>query len=433
MTMLYYCLAETSVNGEIVIQGSSVTYSASASALDSSNKSFEDAAKVATINSNTAATLAARKIIDNILTQYAYVLSDETITSMINNSLKTTIHPIIPIALKNIASTVDGINYVLNKDTTINLYNMLSIPSDKTLNVPAGLSLTNDGIINTVSNNVKSKSNMVSPVTSRRKNGDSLPCNCPSNQVSVSGTFYNTTTCSVDSYVINTGATGINNGTITVPAGACMINNYGYSVNNGTINSSGCDINSGFAYNNGTFNNLGSSYNYGISSSSGILSNESGAVYNNYGTMSCYDNTVTNAGEWNNAGYLYMYSNFSNSGSFLNNTSGIVNINTDFSNTSEVLNSGAFYAMDGGVTGFSFTNQSNGTLYNTNVISTEYLYNSGTIYNYGGSGDLSVVNNYTGSFNNGTITVGPTGRSCEFGRCTTVSGNSIIGACPPQV
>jgi hypothetical protein len=135
MTLLYYCLAKTIVNGEVIIQDNTVTYSASTSAFDSSNVSFKDAAAVATINSNAAAIIAARKLVDDILLQYAYVLSDESIMSMINNSLKTTIQPIIPIALASIASTVDGINYLLNKDTTIALDEYLLIPSGQNLTV----------------------------------------------------------------------------------------------------------------------------------------------------------------------------------------------------------------------------------------------------------------------------------------------------------
>jgi hypothetical protein len=41
MTLLYYCLAETVVNGKLEIQDSSETYSASASALASANTSLE--------------------------------------------------------------------------------------------------------------------------------------------------------------------------------------------------------------------------------------------------------------------------------------------------------------------------------------------------------------------------------------------------------
>ena len=47
---LYYCLAKTTVLGEMIIQGNSKTYSATASALDNSNISFVDAAEVATIS-----------------------------------------------------------------------------------------------------------------------------------------------------------------------------------------------------------------------------------------------------------------------------------------------------------------------------------------------------------------------------------------------
>jgi hypothetical protein len=144
---LYYVLAETDVNGKLEIQDSSETYSASASALASANTSFKDAAKVATIDSNAAAIVAARKTVDDILIKYAYVLADINITQMINNSLKTTIHPIIPVLLRNIASTNDGINYVLNKSRIIGEYQRLVIPFGNTLYTPPDLELTNYGYI----------------------------------------------------------------------------------------------------------------------------------------------------------------------------------------------------------------------------------------------------------------------------------------------
>jgi hypothetical protein len=144
---LYYCLAKTVVNGKIEIQGISVTYSATADAFDSSNQSFKDAATIATINSNAAAILAARKTIDLIVAQYLYVLSDENITSMINNSLKTSINRIFPRLLKRIATTDDGINYILKKNTTITPGQYLLIPNGIVFTVPGYLIFINNGII----------------------------------------------------------------------------------------------------------------------------------------------------------------------------------------------------------------------------------------------------------------------------------------------
>ena len=226
----YYCLAKTSVNGEIVIQGSSVTYSASASALDSSNKSFKDAAKVATINSNTAATLAARKEVDNILTQYAYVLSDETITSMISNSLKTTLRPIIPIALKKIASTVDGINYVLNRDTTIKKDQLLRVSYGKNFLIPENLKFNNNGIfqIGVYKNRDKNKNGSLNTKSTDYQASVTLSMNCAGNtntgtiSIGTSTTIGNdtatltinssSTTCSPTQTFLNTGSILLNSG-----------------------------------------------------------------------------------------------------------------------------------------------------------------------------------------------------------------------------
>lgn len=144
---LYYCLANTVVNGETVIQGSSVTYSATASALDSSDKSFKAAAKTATINSNKAAISAARKTVDSILARYSYVLSEENITSMISNNLKTVVSPIVLISLESIADTIDGINYIGNKNVNFEAYSLLIIKSNQFLTVPKKFKYTGTGAI----------------------------------------------------------------------------------------------------------------------------------------------------------------------------------------------------------------------------------------------------------------------------------------------
>ena len=110
----FYCLANTSVLGELVINSNSETYSATSSAF-SSGTTMKDARKAATTASNSAAVATTRVLVQNILTKYSSTLSDNVITSMINNSLKTEVHPIRTIPLIQIAITSDKSNYLLKK------------------------------------------------------------------------------------------------------------------------------------------------------------------------------------------------------------------------------------------------------------------------------------------------------------------------------
>jgi len=152
-TPLYYCLAKTVVNGDITIQGVLNTYSASASALASSDMSFKEASKVAIADSNIAATNAARKTIDEILLQYAYVLSDLNIAEMNNNSFKTTIRELIPIFLKSIATEGPTNVWTLNKNVTVTSDNILIIsPGEKLIADVNKYDFINDGIVYLVGN-----------------------------------------------------------------------------------------------------------------------------------------------------------------------------------------------------------------------------------------------------------------------------------------
>jgi hypothetical protein len=261
--VLFYCLADTAVNGKIIIQGKSVTYTASASALASANTSFKDASTVATIDSNTAATIAARKTVDDILKNYAYVLADLNITEMINNSLKTTLRLIIPIFLKDIADTVDNKTYTLRQDTTIAENEFLLIPNKKTFNAPAKFIFRNNGRIqvgetgNVKSNNKNNHANMTKLSAG--------PAQCGAE------TTYN-------QYVGDRGY--VNNGTITVNPGQCL----------NIIKSTSATVATPSCFNQG-----GTVNNYGQITVSGVkFINQSGSlvagVVNNYSTGSFYSN-----------------------------------------------------------------------------------------------------------------------------------------------
>jgi len=238
---LYYVSANTYVKGEVIINDNSFTYTATASALDSSNVSFKDAANIAIIHSNSAATIAARSDVDKILAQHSYVLSETTITSMINNSLKTTIRLIKPVLLETIASTVDGKNYVLNKNTIIKKYQLLFIPNGKRLVVDLSkFTFTNFGIIqvgnaSAVSVGNKACTGCSSPLKDLPTStctGSSDPC-CLEGQCT-GGSFSIVSAVNFTFYVVP--------GLYNITSGSCMeINTVKFTLESGaTINNSGC-------------------------------------------------------------------------------------------------------------------------------------------------------------------------------------------------
>lgn len=143
---IYYCLAETTINGEVVVQDISSTYSATTSASATSEVSFYDAAKIAIAASNTVALTVGRTQVEAILVQYAYVLSDSTINEMIKNSLNTKIvQQLKGVLLEDIASAVDGKNYILNKKVVIKKNEIIQIPNGFTLKIPTDSKYINKG------------------------------------------------------------------------------------------------------------------------------------------------------------------------------------------------------------------------------------------------------------------------------------------------
>ena len=133
----YYCLAETTVNGEVIVQGNSATYSARTSGSATSDVSFEDAAKIATAASNATALVVGRAEVEKLLKQYAYVLSDLEITEMVTNNLRTQVLKKLKVVLlETIANSVDGRNFTLKKNVQL---------SDEILQIPDGYTLKNTG------------------------------------------------------------------------------------------------------------------------------------------------------------------------------------------------------------------------------------------------------------------------------------------------
>jgi hypothetical protein len=142
--MTRLALAKTIVKGSITLQGITHTFSASASGTATADR-VPEAKKLAVAASNSAATMAARASIYKILIDNSDVLSDLEITSLISNNLKTTVVVFKPIALASIATTTDGVNYILNPNVTIMEDQTCTIPVGKTLIGPAGNPFINNG------------------------------------------------------------------------------------------------------------------------------------------------------------------------------------------------------------------------------------------------------------------------------------------------
>ena len=234
--VLFYCLAKTDVNGEIIIQGKSVTYTASASALASANTSFKDSSQLATIDSNTEASKAARKAVDDILIEYAYVLSDANITSLINNSLKTTTKRIIPVLLKDIA-TNDGKNvWRLNKNTIITTDQFLHIKNGQKLIIDASIYIfENYGIVQIGENLATQGSSNMPKISPPSIVCDSTTNPCCAAGLCGSGGFVQViNSATLDSTQVP------NKGDFSILSGSCWEIDCVNLLNSGVVTNSGC-------------------------------------------------------------------------------------------------------------------------------------------------------------------------------------------------
>ena len=144
--MTRLAVAKTLVSGTVTLQGIPYSFNASASGTATGNN-VPLAKETAVVASNTAAEAAARVAIDKILADNSAVLSDLEITSLISNNFTTTVKVFIPIELDTIATTTDGVNYVISKDTTIGSTQWLTVPNGKTLSTTEGALLINRGYL----------------------------------------------------------------------------------------------------------------------------------------------------------------------------------------------------------------------------------------------------------------------------------------------
>ena len=223
----FYCLANTQVMGEMLLQQNTVTYTASATAISSGN-TFAEASRSATEKSNIAATEAARIVVDGILAQYSYILFDENITSTNNTQLQTTVRLIIPIGLATIASSSDGTNYVLNQNVNVADNGYVFIGNGQTLSVPDYYSLTGSGTIQVgTGKNISSMTlNVTAPYTNTLTTnvapGASYQINGPTSGESV--LFSNSTT------ITNAGQTVLKNTSLLNTTTGSVLNLLGGSV-----------------------------------------------------------------------------------------------------------------------------------------------------------------------------------------------------------
>ena len=144
--MTRLALAKTLVQGTMTLQGNTYIFTGSGSGTATADR-VPEAKKLAVAASNTAASAAARASIDKILTDNSAILSDLEITSLISNNFTTTVRVFKPIALASIATTTDGIKYYLNKATTIESDQWLTVPDGKTLSNSVDTPFTNYGFV----------------------------------------------------------------------------------------------------------------------------------------------------------------------------------------------------------------------------------------------------------------------------------------------
>lgn len=209
-------LAKTLVKGSVTIQGVKNTFEASASG---TKKGINEAAvkKGAIIASNIAARKAANIEINKLIAKNSAALADLKITSLISNNFTTTVNMLTPVEINTIASSADGVNYLLNKNVTIGSDQMFTVPVGITLTGAAGNHFTNNGFFQ-ISGNFRIG------VKTNRLSKTKISTNYTNNAI----------------YQIDSGAT------MTIDSGVTFTNNeYGSTVlNHGSIKNNGIINNS---------------------------------------------------------------------------------------------------------------------------------------------------------------------------------------------
>ena len=289
--MTRLALARTLVSGTMTLQGNSFTFTASGSGT-ATGDIVPEAKKLAVTAANTAAIAEARASIDKILADNSAVLSDLEITSLISNNLSTTVIVYRPLALSKIATTTDGVNYVLIKDTIIGARDWVTVHNGTTFKT-GKYHLTNNGYFE-IGDRPGSVSTTLKTTTNYASGEYNYDCS-------------NNGTCQV-----NYGATCSLDATYTFEnyTEYSDLNNYGICDNSGNI------VNSGGAagvmtWPNGTFNNydgatITNSGEYSYVENKASFTNYIGATITNSGENSYFGNftqgSVVNDGTINNTG-----------------------------------------------------------------------------------------------------------------------------------
>ena len=397
--MTRLALARTLVKGTVTLQGNSFTFTASGSGT-ATGDIVPEAKKLAVTAANTAAIAEARSAIDKILANNSAVLTDLEITSLISNNLSTTVIVYRPLALSKIATTTNGVNYTLIKDTVIGPRDWVTVPNGITLTTKYHLTINGYFEVGDRPGSVSTTLKTPTPTTTTARLEYSTDCS-------------NNGVCTV-----------IADATCTIDEGVAFVNyvdwksvlyNYGTCTNKGTIanlaEGTQIVVYTGGIFTNesvGTINNKGPAAN--INNYGGTFNND--GTINNVGSptdkilaayvVNYYDGSFTNKGTINNNGYYssvanyyefndnYYDASFNNMGIINNNGEGSVVANyTTFTNTGIINNKGEGSVVSNRSYSTTFT----GTFTNTNT---------GTIYNSGN--DSTVTNDSISSFiNNGFI------------------------------
>ena len=313
--MTRLALAKTIVQGTVTLQGNTYTFTGSGSGTATADM-VPEAKKLAVAASNTAAIAAARASINKILADNSAVLTDLEITSLISNNLSTIVVAFKPIALATIATTADGVNYLLNENVTIEEDQICKVPAGKILTGAAGNPFTNNGYFyiygtfyagSTLSKSAAVKAEISTDYTN---NGGYQVDAGGTMTIDLGVTFTNGERASIYNY-----GTLTNKGTITNSGSYSAIYNFGTLTNNGTITNSGYEsaientnvttstststtINYAFFYNNGPINNSGertSLENFSKFYNKGPITN-TGYEASTYETQGSYATWTTESG-----------------------------------------------------------------------------------------------------------------------------------------
>ncbi len=298
--MTRLALAKTIVTGSVTLQGNTYTFTGSGSGTATADR-VPEAKKLAVASANAAAITSARASIDKILADNSSVLTDLEITSLISNNLSTTVVVFKPITMSSIASSLDGVNYTLNQDTTIGAGQWLTVQNGTTLTM-GKYHFTNNGYfqigepLSALSTMLKEQQTIALATysTDASNNGS-----CEINPYSIctinSGiTFENcgnyaslTNSGGVlnnNGNIINSGnSTGLYNTAYQTQDGDTCVYVLGYCYNGSSNNSYSTITNSG---NNSEVYNTAIFYNYASIKNTGVLSSTSSVGYNCNGYIS---------------------------------------------------------------------------------------------------------------------------------------------------